>query len=165
MAHPASARVAVRRGYVAQRLPLAEAARQAGVSPATARTWKRAAARGGDDWDRAREAARLAEGGLGSITERVLADFSALFMNTMADLQGHTTDPIETAKAMATLSDAYAKTVKAAGGVDPRLARLAIALETLERLGHYVREHRPELIGGLVEVLEPFGAALSAEGR
>ena len=163
MAHRQAKRIAVRRGYVQQRLPLSEAARQAGVAAGTARTWKRKARLEGDDWDRARAAARMAEGGLGTITERVLNDFSILFTSTMASLRDHDGDPIETARALATLSDAYAKTVKAAGGVDPRLARLSIALETLERLGGYVREHRPDLALSLIEVLEPFGSELSAQ--
>ncbi len=165
MARPASERAAVRRGYVGQRLPLADAARLAGVPAATARAWKRAATQAGDDWDRAREAAQLAAGGLGPITERVLRDFSTLFTTTMSALQASAGDPVETAGAIASLSDAYAKTVKAAGAADPRLARLAIALETLERLGRYVQAHRPDLAEGLLAVLEPFGAELSAEWR
>ncbi len=153
----------VRTAYVRDRAPLPEAARRAGVPASTARGWKRRARQGGDDWDRAREAARMAEGGLGSVTERVLHDFSTLFTSTLARLQRAPGDPIETAQAIASLSDAYAKTVKAAGGADPRLARLAIALETLERLGRFLHEHHPELAPGLIEILEPFGAALSAE--
>ena len=64
---------------------------------------------------------------------------------------------------MASLSDSYAKTVKAAGCVDPKLARLAIALEVLERLGAYIRTERPDLASNLLSVLEPFGTVLSAE--
>ena len=163
MAHPASTREAVRRAYVTDRAPLAEAARRGAVSVATARAWKRTARDAGDDWDRAREARRLAEGGLGSVTERVLSDFSVLFTSTMDSLRTAGGEPVEVARAIAMLADAYAKTVKAAGGVDPRLARLSIALETLERLGHYLREHRPEAVPVLLGVLEPFGATLSAE--
>ncbi len=153
----------MRRGYIQDRLPLAEAARQAGVPPATARAWKRRALGAGDDWDRAREAARVAAGGLGSVTERVLADFATLFASTMAALKVAPGDPVETAKAMATLADAYAKTVRAAGAADPKLARLSIALETLERLGQYIREHHPAAAAALLEVLEPFGSAIAAE--
>ena len=153
----------MRRAYVRERLPLSEAARRAGVPISTTRGWKRRALRAGDDWDRAREAAHMAEGGLGSITELVLSDFSMLFTSTLAELRLLKGHPIETAQAIATLSNAYAKTVKAAGGADPRLARLSIALETLERLGRYVQKHRPEMAAGLIEILEPFGAQLSKE--
>lgn len=156
-------RRAVRRAYVSDRAPLTEAARRAGASYSTARAWKRADAAAGDCWDRAREAARLASGGLGSITEQVLSDFSFLFTTTMADLKTAATEPVERAKAMAMLSDAYAKTMRAAGAADPKLSRLAIALETIERLGRHLQEHRPELLGPVLEELEAFGQTLSAE--
>lgn len=163
MAHAESTRLSVRGGYVHRRLPLSEAARQARVSAATARTWKRQAKIAGDDWDTARTAARMAEGGLGGVTERVLGDFSSLFASTMDNLRRHTGDPLEVAKAIATLSDAYSKTVRAAGCVDPKLARLGIALETLKMFGEFVKEHHPAMCAQLVEALEPFGAHLARE--
>ena len=163
MAHDATTRAAVRAAYVTRRLPITAAAREAGVPTTTARTWKRRAEQAGDNWDRAREAAALAEGGLGPTTERVLGDFTELFTSTMEHLRASPGDPVETAKAIASLADSYAKTVKAAGAVDPKLGRLAIALETLERLGRWVQAHRADLAPGLIEILEPFGADLSAE--
>ena len=163
MAHATDKLAAVRAAYVTRRLPIAPAARLAGVPESTARSWKSRAEQAGDDWDRAREAAALAAGGLGPTTERVLSDFASLFSSTMERLQSTPGNPIETAQAVASLSDAYAKTVKAAGCVDPKLARLSIALEVLERLGKYIREERPDLAAGLLEILEPFGAVLSAE--
>ena len=153
----------MRRAYIVDRVPLTEAARRLQVPLATARAWKRAARASGDCWDRAREAARLAVGGLGSVTEQVLTDFSLLFTSTMADLKTSGAEPVERAKAMAMLSDAYAKTMRAAGAADPRLGRLAIALETLERLGRHLRQHRPELLAPVLEELEAFGQTLSAE--
>ncbi len=163
MARSENDRSAVRRGYIQDRLPLSEAARQAGVPPATARNWKRRALISGDNWDRAREAARIASAGLGSLTERVLRDFATLFTATMSSLKVSPSDPVETAKAMATLADAYAKTVRAAGAADPRLARLSIAMEILDRLGQYIQRNHPHLVPGLIEVLEPFGAELAGE--
>ena len=165
MARSDNDRGAVRRGYIQDRLPLAEAARQAGVPAATARNWKRRALDSGDDWDRAREAVRIAAGGLGSLTERVLQDFATLFTATMSSLKDSPGDPVKTAQAMATLADAYAKTVRAAGAADPKLARLAIAMEILDRLGQYIQRNHPHLAPGLIEVLEPFGAELAAEWR
>jgi hypothetical protein len=163
MAHRADTRQIVRRGYVSQRLPLIEAARQAGVSVSSARLWRDKSLKAGDDWDRARDATELAEGGLGSITERVLRDFTQLFTHTMARLTSEDGDPIETASAIARLSYSYARTVKAAGAVDPQLARLSIGLETLEMLGEFIRRTRPEAVAVLLDLLEPFGAELSVK--
>jgi len=163
VAHAETTRLAVRAGYVQRRLTLSEAARQAGVSDATARTWKRQSKLAGDNWDTARQAARMAEGGLGGVTERVLADFSLLFASTMGDLKRSPAGPLEVAKAMATLSDAYAKTVKAAGCADPKLATLGIALDVLKQLAEFVKRHDPDLLPRLAAQLEPFGAWLSQE--
>ncbi len=163
MAHPGSVRARVRAGYVRNRLPLSEAARQAGVSPGTARTWKRQARLGGDDWDTARNAARLAEGGLGHVTERVLDDFSKLFESTIAALKTHPADPLEVTRAMATLSNAYAQTVRAAGCVDPKLARLGIAADVLKKFGKFLQLRNPELAPAMLGALEAFGAELAAE--
>ena len=163
MAHPQDVRRAVRRSYVQQRLSLAESARQAGVAEGTARTWKREAAAQGDDWDRARTAARMAEGGLGSITERVLSDFSAMFTHTMANLSTHEGDPVDTSRAIAGLADAYAKVVKAAGCVDPRLGRLSIAMETLKLFGAHVRENDPDSVMVVAGLIDSFGEELAAQ--
>ena len=163
MAHPQDVRRAVRMSYVVQRLTLAEAARQAGVNRNTARTWKREAAAQGDDWDRARTAANMAEGGLGSITERVLNDFSLMFTNTMENLKHHEGDPVETSRAIAGLADAYAKVVKAAGCVDPRLGRLSIAMETLKLFGRHVRERDPDSVMAVAALLDSFGEELLAQ--
>lgn len=163
MAHPPDVRRAVRMGYIVQRLSLAEAARQAGVHEATARTWKREAASRGDDWDRARTAENMAQGGLGSVTERVLNDFSAMFTNTMEHLKEHPGDPVETSRAIAGLADAYSKVVKAAGCVDPRLAKLSIAMEVLKLFGRHVRENAPEHVMALTGLLQSFGEELAAQ--
>ena len=163
MAHPDSVRLRARAAYVMERLPLSEAARRAGASPAAVRGWKRRAKAAGDDWDAAREAALRAQDGLGGLTDRLLRDFAALFQSTMQALRSGAHDPIDAAKAMASLSDAYAKTVRAAGCVDPRLARMDIALDVLRRLAEHVRERRPEAMGALAEALDSFGPALAEE--
>ncbi|MCY4214339.1 MAG: DUF1804 family protein [Gammaproteobacteria bacterium] len=161
--HDLSVRTAVRQGYVRRRLPVSEAARQAGVSPATARGWKRSAAAEGDDWDRARDAARLAEGGMGSLTERILAEFAALMTGTIDSLKGGSADPIETSRAMATIADSYVKVVKAAGRSDPQHARRAILIDVVRRLSDRVTERAPALAAELLPHLERFAAEMEVE--
>ena len=164
MAHPASVRHRARAAYVTDGLPISAAAQAAGVTPSTARGWKRRAAEEGDDWDAAREAAARAKGGLGSATERILTDFSRLYGAVMADLRDDPDLPPEgKAKSMATLSDAYSKMVRAAGCVDPRLARMDIALEVLRLFGEHVRARHPASLQDVSEALDSFGPALAAE--
>lgn len=162
MAHSQETRQAVRRAYVVERLALEQAARRNGVSYHTARAWKKKAREDGDDWDRARAATRMAQGGLGDLTAQLLEDFAILFQHTVEEVKSGQYSALQKAEAISRLSDAYTKTVKAAGGGDPRIARLSVALEVLERLAGFVQVQFPEHAGALMAVLEPFGQELAA---
>lgn len=161
MAHAQDVRHAVRRSYVNERLPLEVAADKHDVSYNTARNWKRAAKATGDDWDRARTASRMAAGGLGDLTTQTLEDFAILFQSTMEDIKAGEYSALDKAEALSRLADAYTKTVKAAGGSDTRIARLAVALEVLEKFAAFIRAHHPQHATALLSVLEPFGVELA----
>ena len=156
-------RDAVRGAYVFQRQPLNVAARAGGVTEPTARRWKRAAAAAGDDWDRARAAGRIAAGGLGDLTARVIEDFALLFESTIADLKAATDlGPEVVAETLARLADSYTKVVKAAGAVDPKLGRLSIALQVLDELAKFIQAEFPDDLARFSAILEPFGQRLPA---
>lgn len=161
MAHSLETRQSVRRSYVVERLPLEHAAEKNGVSYHTSRAWKKAAKESGDDWDKARAAARMAAGSLGDITAQVLEDFALLFQTTLDEIKGYDGDPFRKAEAISRLSDAYAKTMKAAGAGNVQLAELAIALKVLEELAKFLRENYPEQLETFTEILGPFGQRLS----
>ncbi|MFV9215739.1 DUF1804 family protein, partial [Serratia fonticola] len=72
MAHSQDVRDKLRRAYVFNNLSLEIAAAQQGVSFATARRWKSAAADKGDDWDKFRAANLLAGGGMEDVARAVL---------------------------------------------------------------------------------------------
>jgi len=161
MAHPKETRQAVRKAYVEDRMPLTQAAQLQGVRYETARRWKADARGSGDDWDRARMADRIASGGLGDLTAAVLDDFIRLFQGTLEALRSHEGDPILRAEAISRLSDAYAKTVKAAGATNPELSKLGTALEVTKHLAQFVRQEYPQHTEAFLEILEPFGERLS----
>jgi transposase len=161
MAHAPEVRAAVRRTYVAERQPLEVAAERHGVSYNTVRQWKRAAKDAGDDWDRARSAARMAAGGLGDLTTQVLEEFALLFQSTMEQIGSSEFDGIQKAEAMSRLADAYTKTVKAAGGGDNRIAKFAIAMQVMETLAKFISENYPADLERFAAILEPFGERLS----
>lgn len=163
MAHSQETRAAVRSAYVHQFQSLPQAAEQTAVPYDTARTWKRKAKADGDDWDKARDAARLAEGGLGDLTKLVLADFTAQFRTTMDNLRAEPGDPLEAAQALTRMADSYVKMVGAAAKAEPAITRQGIALEVLRLLAEFIRQHRPDLMAGFAEILEPFGAHLQKE--
>jgi len=161
MAHPKETKIAVRRSYVFDRLGLEAAAENHGVSYHTARAWKKKSAQNGDDWDSARTASRMASGNLGDITNEVLEEFALLFQSTIEDLKTEGIDPLKKAEAISRLSDAYTKTMKAAGGGNAKLAELSIAYKMLDELSKFIREEYPEQLGTFALILEPFGAKIS----
>ena len=161
MAHSTETIQSARQLYVYERLGLSGIADRLQISEATVRTWKRKAARRGDDWDKARAAARMAAGGLGDLTAQVLEEFAILFQSTISDLKTSNADPIDRAEAISRLSDAYAKTVKAAGASDAKFSKLAVALEVLQLLGQHIQAHHPEAAPTFLELIEPFGQFLT----
>lgn len=163
MAHPRLKRSEVRRRYVLDRQPLTGAAKIAGISYETARAWKRQALERGDDWDKARESEVLRDGTTAELNRVVLNEFVPLFRSTIIALSGDQMSATDKAEAISRLSDAYAKTIKAAGAVDPKIARLAWAMDVLKELAQFVQTQFPQHTQALLEILEPFGEHLAEQ--
>ncbi|MBL1321548.1 MAG: DUF1804 family protein [Methylophaga sp.] len=161
MAHTNQTRNAVRSSFVYERLSLEAASEKQGVSFNTARVWKKKAKLEGDDWNKARSASRMAQGGLGDITTQLLEDFALLFQATITDIRDGEYDGLKKAEALSRLSDAYTKTMKAAAGGDPKIAKLSIALETLQLLAVYIKDEHPDVLERFTHILEPFGAKVN----
>lgn len=161
MAYSESTRQAVRSDFI-RGLTLKGAADKHDIPYETVRGWKRTAKEGGDDWDTSRAAARISAGGIKTLTAEILEDFVHLFQATIAEIKGaENMAPMKKAEAISRLSDAYQKTVKAAGASNPELSRLAIAMDVLQRQAEFIRRRFPHLQSDFLEVLEPFGKELS----
>lgn len=161
MAHSKETRNAVRSSFVYDRLPLEAAADKHDVSYGTVRTWKKRDKKNGDDWDKARAARRMADGGLGEITAIVIEDFSLLFKSVVEDITHGDYDGLKKAAALSQLSDAYVKTMKAAAGGDPKIAKLSVALETLKLLAEHIKDEHPDVLELFANILDPFGAKIN----
>lgn len=162
MAHGPEARAAVRAAYVHQALPIEQAAAAGGVPEATARNWKRRAKRMGDDWDRARAASYMSGQGADTVMMTVLQHILTLTQSTLEHLNAaDDIDPLARVEAVSRLSDAYHKTAAAIAKTNPRLSRLSVAMDVLERLAAYVHAHHPEQGAALLAVLEPFGSEIA----
>lgn len=161
MAHKPQIRSAARAAYVHEAQPMEAVAARLAVSAGTLSRWKREALDSGDDWDRARAAARLAGQGAEAVATAVLEDFVLLFQSTLAEIKSGSIPPLAKAEAISRLSDAYHKTTAAASRGNPKLSRLAIAMDVLQLLAEHIRQHRPQLAAAFAEMLEPFGADLA----
>lgn len=152
---------AVRKLFVYERLALPDAAARCEVSYSAAQAWKKKAKKNGDDWDKARNASRMASGGLGDITNELLEDFALLFQSTIKDIKEGQYNALEKAEAIARLSDSYTKTMKAAGGGNPKIAKLSIAMEVLSELAGFIKSDYPDDLERFARILEPFGVRVS----
>ena len=164
MAHPPEIQAKLRAAYVYDRLGLEAAAEKAGISIATARRWKREAETSGDDWERARSAARLSGDGTQTIAQLILDDYLVLHQATIESVKGaDNISPIDKAEIMSRMADAFTKTMSAVSKASPQLNRLGIATDVLQRLSRYTAEVHPHQVEALLEVLEPFAAELSRD--
>ena len=161
MAHPKETREKLRQLYVSGNQTLETAALMCEVPFATARGWKTADKAKGDDWDKLRAAYTLAGGSIEDLSRAMLAGFLVQYNSTMTMLQDKDAEdlaPSERAKLLASLADAFTKTVAANARVMPETSKLATALELIELLMMFVQEKHPKHLPAFVEVLEPFGA-------
>lgn len=154
MAHSAEIKQAVRSSYIYERLSLSACSLKHAVSFSSVQSWKRKAKANGDDWDKARAASRLADGGLGDITQQLLEDFALLFQSTIDDIKNGDFNGLEKAEAISRLSDSYNKTMRAASGGNPKIAKLAVALQVLEELVAFIQKEYPEDLPRFAVILE-----------
>ena len=143
-------------------MPLKAAAGNNDVPYETSRNWKRKARLAGDDWDMARTAKRISNSGVDNLIFEWIDDFVMMFQTTIQEMRdSKDIKPMLKAQAIAQLSDAYQKTIKAAGASNPKLSSYAIAMEVLTKLSDFIRENYPQFAPAFVEILEPFGEELS----
>lgn len=155
MAYPQATKDEVRDLYVNHNKPLTQAASEAGVPYSTARAWK------DNSWDTARAARRISAGGVQELTNQVIEDFVVLFKSTIDELNKcKKSEPLKKAEALSRLSDAYMKTINAAGKSNPKLNKLAVAMEVIQHFGNFIKDHAPEAAPYFIDVLEPFSQEL-----
>lgn len=164
MAKPPETRTQLRRLYVYERLSLEAAAAQMEIGVATARRWKAAAEHDGDDWDRARAAARMATDGMQNVAQMILDDYLTLHQAVIEQVKSaDNIQPLAKAEVLSRLADAFTKTMSAVSKASPQLSRLSVATDVLNRLAAYARETDPAAAAVLLTVLEPFAAELAVD--
>ncbi len=161
MAHGSETRAALRAAYVHQGMDLRAAAQAYGVPFRTAANWMRKARHEGDDWRQARTLSYMHGKGSDQVLMSVLESIVDLTQKTLADIQVAEIAPLDRVEAISRLVDAYHKTAAAVAKNSPRLNKLALAMEILEKLADFVRAQHPQHAPALLAVLEPFGAEVA----
>lgn len=158
MAHGPEMRASARQLYVQQRLPLTTVADRLDVALSTVRTWKRKAEQSGDDWDQARQVTALTDSSTEGILSQLVSDYVQLHAAVVDQVKE---DPQITAaekvKALSMLADSFSKTMNSAEKVSPKMSRLAIATDVIQRLSQFVAQKFPEHGRAFLDILEPFG--------
>ena len=168
MAHPKATRDKLRALYCNGEQSLETAAALCGVSLGTARRWRDEAKAQGDDWNKLRAAHTLAGGSIDEIARAMMTSFLVQYQATMTMLQDTSVEelpPSERAKLLASLSDAFTKTVAANAKVMPETSKLATAIEVLELFGEVVKERYPQHLQAYVELVEPLGVEIEKKYR
>ncbi len=162
MAHGEETRRAVRAAYVFDQLDLAAAAVKSGVPEATVKRWKREAREAGDDWERARSAQMIAGGGIEEVVRQTLAVIVQQTQATVQAIQAAQDMPAaDKVQMLTSLADAYNKLMSASKKLMPETDAMAVRLDTVKRLGEFIRARHPRHAAAFVEVLEPFAASLA----
>ncbi|MDS0859931.1 DNA-binding protein [Burkholderia multivorans] len=161
MAYSKEVRDKVRRAFVFDRLSLEVAAMKSGVNYSTARRWKDDARAAGDDWEKAQAAQLLAGGGIEGAARQMLAGMVTQYQATMDELDSAEMKPADKVAMLASLADAYNKTINASKRVLPETNELAIAMGVVQRLATFIKDRYPEHVGAFADVLGPFGDELA----
>lgn len=147
-----------RAAYVYEALNIEAVSERFNVPRSTVTRWKKTALGNGDDWDRARAAARLSAQGTEAITAAVLEDFVLLFQSTLTEVkESKDVNPVEKAEIISRLADAYTKTMNSAAKGSPKLDKLSFAADVLRDLVQYIQANYPQHATAMEQVLIPFG--------
>jgi hypothetical protein len=159
MAHPQDIRDQVRQLYI-EGMPLSGAAISAGISYDSARGWKAAAQKKGDNWDTARAAFRISDQGIDSLNLQLVEDFARQVITTTRELEAAKIPAADKAQLLAQLADAYAKFSKAFSRVNPSFSGLSVALDTLKTIAEHLRQKDPAALRALQPHFDDIGAIL-----
>ena len=160
MAYPKAVREKLRKAYVFGQLSLEIAAIQINVPIVTARRWKTDAKVAGDDWDKVKAAHIMAGGGLDEIGREILTGFLLQYRTTMEQLNASNLPADAKVSLLASLSDAFNKTIAANKRILPETTPLATALEVLKLQADYIQANHPEALESFIKILDGFGMEL-----
>lgn len=157
MAYSQKMIAAVRAAYVYEALNRDQLSKRFNVRVSTIARWKKMALENGDDWDRARSAARLSGQGMESVTRVVLEELVLQFQTTLEQIKAAPDiHPSQKVDLLSSLSDAYSKTVASMAKANPRLDKLSFAADMLRDLVQYVQSRYPQHATAMEQVLMPF---------
>lgn len=151
----------VRATYVHGNLSFAQIGEKLNLPLRTLYRYKAQAREKGDDWEDARLSALISGMGYQAAVSQVL---EGLLRQSQCVMQAITDDnTLSSEKKMTMLAQlAFSMNMarKSAEGLNPKINKLSVALEILNLLTRYIRDHHPEHVATFLDILQPFGADL-----
>ena len=91
---------------------------------------------------------------MGRVAAAVILRAEAVMEKLASDPKG---DPMEAAKAIASLADSLGKARAASKGLMAETDKLAVAMGVVKALTQFIQDQYPQHLAAFAEVLEPFG--------
>lgn len=156
MAHPKEKQLQLRAAYIGG-LPLEQAAQHTGVPHSSARRWKGEAKARGDDWDKFQAASLIVAGGgfdqsMGRVAAAVLLRAEAVIQR----LQDPEIDPLDAARAIASLSDSLGKAKAAMRALMPETDVLAVETGAVKAFVELLIRLHPASAAAALAAMEAF---------
>lgn len=97
----------------------------------------------------------------------LLEDYLRIHLDAVAAVKNKPNgeDPVKQVELLARLSLALDRTLRALGKASPRLSRLAVAKEVLERQAEFIKQRFPQHLVVFIEILEPFAREFGREAE
>ena len=99
-----------------------------------------------------------------SLAETLLTEYLEAHQEAMVAIQTQVTDPLQRVEALSKLSLALDRTFRALDRGGTETAPLLVARIVLDRQAEFIKQRFPGHLSAFLEILEPFGQALLADG-
>ncbi len=98
------------------------------------------------------------------LAETLLTAYLQSHQEAMEAIQGQVTDPLQRVEALSKLSLALDRTFRALDRGGAEVSPLLVARTVLDRQAEFIKLRFPNHLSAFLEILEPFGQALLADG-
>lgn len=161
MAHGQELKVELRRLYVFEQFDLQMSAEKVGVAISTARRWKQAAEKSGDDWDRMRDVNSIAGGKVEDVAKGILTRYLINTSNILQEIEDNDKlNVVERAQLLTNLGDSFTKMTAASKKLVPSVTKQAAGTEMIIEFTEYVKKHKPQILADVLDLMEGFSVHL-----
>lgn len=159
MAHSPDTKNKVRQLYV-EGMALTNAAKICSVSIDTARAWKAAALKKGDNWDTQRDTFSIATSNINDVSKQFAIKVVQQSTQLLKEIENGDHELEKKVAMYASMSDSMVKATKSIKRFVPELTEAAASIDTFKLIIEYLRQNDPELLKGFSVHFDGIGNVL-----